>query len=72
MNVVQCRMGRAALNWSGKDLAEAARVSALTVVRFEGGQAVRADSLAAMQSAMEAAGVQFSRRSARLIVSVPE
>ena len=72
MNIIQCRMGRAALNWTGKDLADAAGVSALTVVRFEGGQAIRAESLAAMQSAMEAKGVQFARRSARLIVSVPE
>lgn len=65
-------MGRAALDWSAKQLAAAAGIGSVTVARFEGGATVSPDSITAMQTAMEANGVQFARRSARLVVSFSE
>jgi DNA-binding XRE family transcriptional regulator len=56
----QSRMARAALGWTLKDLAEFARVSHVTVNRFEMGHSVSNHStLAALQRAMEDAGVEF-------------
>jgi ribosome-binding protein aMBF1 (putative translation factor) len=52
-------MGRAALSWSRADLATAAGLGVATVVRFESGQVVNADSVAAMRQAMEAKRVKF-------------
>lgn len=53
-------MARAALEWSTGELARAAKVGISTVSRFETSQAVPIKaSLAAMQSALEAAGVVF-------------
>lgn len=52
-------MGRAALRWSRAELAEAADLGVATVVRYESGQAVADDSIAAMRGAMEAARVKF-------------
>ncbi|WP_292100763.1 helix-turn-helix transcriptional regulator [Mesorhizobium sp.] len=59
MKPVQCRMGRAALNWSTQDLAKAADVGANTVNRFEAGQDARVSSVDKMRQALEAAGVEF-------------
>jgi transcriptional regulator with XRE-family HTH domain len=56
---LQCRMARAALDWSNRDLAERASVGVNTVSRFEQGGEARPASIAAIQSAMEAAGVDF-------------
>lgn len=53
----QSRMARAALRWSLTDLATAARVGRATAARFELGQSVEESSVAAMRSAVEAAGV---------------
>ncbi len=53
-------MARAALQWSLKDLAERSRVNHVTINRFEIGQAASNPStLAALRSALEAAGVEF-------------
>ncbi len=53
-------MGRAALGWTVRELAEQARVAVATVNRFETGGAVPiAATREAMQAAMEAAGVRF-------------
>lgn len=65
-------MARAALKWSLTDLAQASGVGRATAARFELGQAVEADKVAAMQQALEEHGAQFSRRSGRIGVSVPE
>jgi transcriptional regulator with XRE-family HTH domain len=56
----QCRMGRAALNWTAADLAEKSRVGVTTISRFESGltSPTRA-TLAALRRGMEAAGVEF-------------
>jgi transcriptional regulator with XRE-family HTH domain len=56
---VQCKMARAALSWSVKDLAEAAQVSTNTVVRFERGEELKSRTLANLKAAFEAAGVVF-------------
>ena len=56
----QCRMARAALRWSLKDLSERSQVSHVTINRFEMGQASsNPATLAALQRALEAAGVEF-------------
>lgn len=52
-------MARAALNWSGADLAEASGVGSATVARFELGQNVQPDRVQAMRRAFEGKGVQF-------------
>jgi hypothetical protein len=56
----QCRMARAALQWSLKNLAERSRVNHVTINRFEMGQsASNPSTLAAIRIALEAAGVEF-------------
>jgi transcriptional regulator with XRE-family HTH domain len=59
MNVVQCRMARAALDWSQHDLAKASGVSARTVIRYEAGESVLPARTQAMRQAFETAGVLF-------------
>jgi transcriptional regulator with XRE-family HTH domain len=56
---IQCRMARAALGWSVKDLARRAHVGATTVIRFEGGKPSNASTLMLIRQAFEAAGVKF-------------
>lgn len=56
---MQCRMARAALEWSTQDLAREAGVGVNTVNRFEKGQDARLSSVAAIRAALEAAGVIF-------------
>lgn len=56
----QCRMARAALDWSVKDLAERARVGEATIRRFERDRAETIYATAkAIQSALEAGGIIF-------------
>lgn len=59
MNGIQCRMARAALGLTVKQLTEMSGVSHDTVVRFEGGQELKPRTVAAIRQALEAAGVQF-------------
>lgn len=67
MNAMQCRMARAALNWSSKELAAEAHVGVATVARFERGDASTIPAtLAAIQRALEAAGVEFIENGVRL------
>jgi transcriptional regulator with XRE-family HTH domain len=60
MTPVQCRMARAALGWGVRDLAAKARIGVSTVTRFEGGKDTITATVAAMQRAMEEAGVVFT------------
>lgn len=56
----QCRAGRALVNWSQQQLADAARVGVVTVRQFEvGGSEPRNATLDVIQRALEAAGVEF-------------
>jgi transcriptional regulator with XRE-family HTH domain len=59
MTPTQCRMARAALNWSTTDLARAANVGPATVNRFETGQDSRISTVEKLRAALEAAGVAF-------------
>jgi transcriptional regulator with XRE-family HTH domain len=53
-------MGRAALGWGVRELAEAAGVSANTIARFEGGKKANTATLKVIRQAFEAAGVRFN------------
>ena len=59
MTPVQCRMARAALEWSQRDLAAAAAVSWRTILRFEAGESVLPPRVQAMRHAFETKGVLF-------------
>jgi transcriptional regulator with XRE-family HTH domain len=60
INSVQCKMARVALDWNAAKLAEAAQVGTATVTRFESGSVAPIPAtLAAIQRALEAAGVEF-------------
>ncbi len=59
MNVVQCKMARAALGWGIRDLATAARVAPATVSRFEAGVELQPRTIGAIRSAFESAGIEF-------------
>jgi hypothetical protein len=52
-------MARSAIGLGVRELAAAADVSPETVVRFEGGETLRARTIAAIRAALEAAGVEF-------------
>ena len=63
----QIRAARALLDWSRPDLARAAGVAVRTVAGLERGEhAPRAETVAALRSALEAAGVRFTRRGVEL------
>ena len=57
---IQCRMARAALGLSIRDLAAAAKVAVDTVVRFERGDELKERTIEALRRALEAAGVEFT------------
>ena len=57
---LQCRMARAGLRWNLRDLEQHAKVSRMTIVRFEGEVAkTTSANIAALRRAFEAAGVEF-------------
>ncbi|MBR1092700.1 transcriptional regulator [Bradyrhizobium manausense] len=56
---VQCRMARAALGWSVRDLASEAKVAIDTVARFERGDELKERTIDAIRSALEIGGVEF-------------
>lgn len=59
MNATQCRMARAALQLGVRELSALARVSPNTIARLERGEELQPRTLAAIQAALEAAGVEF-------------
>lgn len=59
MTPAQCRMARAALNWTTSDLAKAAGIGINTVNRFEGGADTRTSSVNKLRDALEDAGIVF-------------
>lgn len=67
-------MARAALEWSLPDLAAKSGVARITCARFETGKggAVSPDAIAKMQKALAEAGADFTRKSGKIGVLVPE
>lgn len=59
MKIVQCKMARAALGWGVRDLAKEAGVAVDTISRLERGEEIMPRTLTAIQTALEAAGVEF-------------
>jgi transcriptional regulator with XRE-family HTH domain len=59
MDLRQCRMARAALGWSATDLAARSGVAVRTVARFELGEKVKAETVAAMAAALVNGGALF-------------
>lgn len=72
MTPTQSKMARAALGLRAADLAEACGLTRITVARFELGESVAAESVEKMKRALIDAGAQFTRRSGRVGVTVPE
>jgi len=60
MQPVQCRMARAALGLGVRELAARAIVGANTVARFEAGEELKPRTIAAIQSALEEMGAEFT------------
>ena len=60
ITAAQCRMARAALRLGVRDLAALAKVSAMTITRFENGlSGGQGATLAKLRAALEGAGVAF-------------
>ena len=59
LNGSSCRAARALLRWSSADLVERANVSPNTVAKIEADEVVRPSTLARIQAALEAAGVDI-------------
>jgi transcriptional regulator with XRE-family HTH domain len=59
MNVAQCRMARAALDWTLDDLAAASGVARRTIAKFEKGGNVLPEKREALRAALAAQGIEF-------------
>lgn len=59
MTPEQCKMARAGLGMSVRDLAELAQVSTNTVSRLEAGEELKPRTVQAIQGALEVAGIEF-------------
>jgi transcriptional regulator with XRE-family HTH domain len=55
----QCRMARAALDWTQHDLAAASGISWRTAARFEAGESVLPPRVQAMRGSFEGMGIHF-------------
>lgn len=55
----QLRAARGLLNWTVRDLSEAAKVHRNTITRIEKDQTTAGSAILAIQAALEAAGVVF-------------
>ena len=70
MNEAQCKMARAGLGWSLDELAQAAGVSRMTVVRFERGDTVQPESVEALRAAFVKEGIAFTNGGKRFGLSI--
>ena len=69
MNVTQCRMARAALDWTLDELARRSGVSRRTIVKFERGGNVLPENMETLRATLVAAGVAFTNGGKRAGVS---
>lgn len=60
MKIAQCRMARAALDWTMDDLAEASGVGRRTIVKFEKGGNVLPETVETLRAALVKAGIGFT------------
>lgn len=60
ISAIHSRMARAALGWTVRKLAEAAKLSHDTVVRLEKGEELKETTNDAIRAALETAGVEFT------------
>ncbi|MBW8296189.1 helix-turn-helix domain-containing protein [Sphingopyxis sp.] len=72
MTPTQSKMARVGLKWTTDDLAAKAAVGRMTVARFERGDSVAGSSVDKMRAALEVAGADFTRKSGKVGVVVPE
>jgi transcriptional regulator with XRE-family HTH domain len=72
MDAKQCRMARSGLNISGRELADLSGVGYATIARFEAGANITDENREKLKAALIAAGAQFTWRSGRAGVTVPE
>lgn len=72
MDAAQCKMARVGLGWRALDLSKASGVATATIARFELGKNVSDESREKLVKALSDAGAQFSRRSGRIGVTIPE
>src|SRR5258706_10013842 len=61
MTPAQCRMARAAVAWTVRELAEKAGVHKNTILRIEAGLASHGPTIAAVQRTLEEAGNAFTQ-----------
>lgn len=59
MNAIQCKMARVATGLGIRELAQLAQVAPNTISRLEAGEELKPRTIAAIQAALEAAGVEF-------------
>ncbi|WP_208722845.1 helix-turn-helix domain-containing protein [Rhizobium vallis] len=59
MTPIQCKMARVALDWGTRDLAAKAGVSPDTIARFERGEQLKSATVATIQAAFHAGGIEF-------------
>jgi transcriptional regulator with XRE-family HTH domain len=59
LTAAQCRMGRAALKWTVRELAEKAGMSKDTITAFESGGDVKLSTMEKLRNVLEKAGVVF-------------
>jgi len=69
MNVTQCRMARAALDWTLDELARRSGVSRRTIVKFERGGNVLPENMETLRATLVSAGVAFTNGGKRAGVS---
>lgn len=56
---IQCKMARVALGWGVRELAVAAEVATQTITRLEKGDRLKPQTVQAIRSALEKAGIAF-------------
>ena len=67
MKSVQSKLARTALGWGVRDLAKFAKVSTQTIVRLEGGEQLRGQTVQRIRLVFEEAGIEFVADDAGLL-----